>query len=73
MAYVCDHEGCRKGIASGHALHRVSPTGPGQQFVGLCSEHYAGTPDPVAQAIEDANHGRGPSPRQEAAKESDHA
>jgi hypothetical protein len=65
MSYVCDHEGCDRGISTGHALHRVSPKGPGQQFAGLCAEHYVGTPDPVAQAIEDANHGRDASPRKD--------
>jgi hypothetical protein len=55
MQRVCDYEGCERGIDTGHALHRVSPKGKGQPFVGMCSEHYAGTPDPVAQVIEDAN------------------
>jgi hypothetical protein len=54
MQMTCDHEGCDKGIATGHALHRVSPK-PGP-FIGLCAEHFAGVPDPVAQIIEDANH-----------------
>jgi hypothetical protein len=56
---ICDYEGCEKGpLTTGHALYRVSPKGPGQKFVGLCEEHYAGTPDPVAKAIEEANRGR---------------
>lgn len=70
MQRVCDHDGCPKGIATGHALHRVSPKGPGQKFIGLCTEHFAGTPDPVAQVIEDANQrGARPSPSSLAPKE----
>ncbi len=52
---VCAHPGCEKGIETGHALHRISPTGPGQKFVGMCGEHFQGEPDPVAQAFEDDN------------------
>lgn len=51
-AFKCDHEGCPNGIETGHALHRVSPK-PGP-FAGLCDEHYAGEPDPVARAIQQA-------------------
>lgn len=58
MQKVCDHEGCDRGIDTGYALHRTSPKGKGQPFVGLCSEHYTGKPNPVAQVIEDANHAR---------------
>lgn len=66
---VCDFEGCEKGIATGHALHRVSPK-PGP-FIGLCAEHYAGTPNPAAQAVEDANHGRPPAPKKEECGDAD--
>lgn len=55
MQRTCDHEGCVNGIDSGHALYRVSPKGPGQPFVGLCSEHYVGERDPVSPIIEEAN------------------
>lgn len=55
MQKVCDHQGCTNGIDTGHALYRVSPKGPGQPFVGLCSEHYAGEVDPVSPLIERAN------------------
>lgn len=53
---VCDYEGCENGIATGHALHRVSPKGKGQKFIGMCDDHYVGHPDPVAHTIQQANH-----------------
>jgi len=52
---VCAHEGCEKGVETGHALYRISPTGPGQKFVGMCEEHYDGEPDPVAKTFEEDN------------------
>ncbi len=57
MQTVCDHEGCERSIASGDALHRVSPKG--SPFVGLCTEHHA-NPEAVAVIIENANRGRQP-------------
>ena len=61
MQRVCDFEGCERGIATGHALHRVSPKG--EPFVGLCAEHFAGEPDPVAAVVEQANRPRGENNR----------
>lgn len=52
----CDHEGCENGIATGHALYRISLKG--EAFVGLCAVHYVGPLDPIAVAIEDHNHRR---------------
>jgi hypothetical protein len=37
--WLCEIEGCEKGIATGHALYRTSPTGEGQKFRGRCAEH----------------------------------
>lgn len=55
MKMTCDYPGCERGIATGHALYRVSPKGPGKPFVGMCREH-AGQPyDPVTQVFEDDN------------------
>jgi hypothetical protein len=68
MNRICDHEGCDRGIHSGHALYRTSPKGT--PFVGLCEVHYAGEPDPVARLIEQSNQrsgdGRAAHPREEA-------
>lgn len=65
MKRECDYEGCTKGIATGHALHRVSPKGPGQEFVGMCDEHYAGRPDPVAMVFQRDNHAGSRCPHDE--------
>lgn len=51
--YECAQEGCDRGPASGHALHRTSPKG--ELFEGKCGEHFEGVADPIAQAIEDRN------------------
>ena len=51
--YVCLENGCDKGPATGHALHRVSPKG--QDFEGKCTDHFEGQGDPIALAIEDRN------------------
>lgn len=51
--YVCDAFDCERGVITGHALYRVSPKG--ERFVGLCEEHYAGEPEPVAKMIEERN------------------
>jgi hypothetical protein len=50
----CIEEGCSNGIATGHALHRVSPKGT--EFEGKCDEHFEGDPDEVAQLIQAHNH-----------------
>lgn len=55
-SYTCADEGCDRGVRSGHALYRVSPKG--EDFAGKCEEHFAGEPEPIAQAIERRNHGR---------------
>lgn len=52
--YECTEDGCHKGPATGHALHRTSPKG--QEFEGKCTEHFEGTPDPIAVIIENDNH-----------------
>lgn len=46
----CIEDGCTKGPSTGDALHRVSPKG--EPFKGKCTEHFEGTPDPVAVVIE---------------------
>jgi hypothetical protein len=53
--YHCVHDGCERGYATGHALHRVSPKG--ELFKGKCGEHFEGEVDPLVQAIEDRNLG----------------
>lgn len=53
---VCAEEGCERGIATGHALYRISPKGPGQKFIGKCEEHFKGEPNPVAKVFEEDNH-----------------
>lgn len=58
---VCAQEGCENGLATGHALQRVSPKGPGQKFVGKCDEHFDGQMDPVALVIQQDNHDDTPS------------
>lgn len=55
MQRVCDHEGCEKGIDTGHTLNRVSPKGKGMPFVGMCDDHYVGPVDAVAKVFQDHN------------------
>jgi hypothetical protein len=58
---TCAKDGCERGPANGDALHRISPKGPGQKFVGLCTEHMreaGGQPEALAVLIEEHNHGR---------------
>jgi hypothetical protein len=61
---ACSFPGCGRGLATGHALYRVSPTGPGHRFEGRCREHMpAGWEPPendVAGLVEARNLGRGP-------------
>lgn len=54
--YVCIHDGCDRGRATGHALHRTSPKG--ELFEGVCTAHaplYGIVPDSIAVAIEQNN------------------
>lgn len=56
MQRTCDYGDCPNGIATGHALHRVSPKG--EPFVGMCDTHFVGEPDPVAHLFQQANHAK---------------
>lgn len=51
----CAFEGCTADAITGYAwLERISPTGPGKPFVGLCQDHYGMAPirlKPEAQAL----------------------
>ena len=51
--YECAEEGCERGPATGHALHRTSPKG--ELFEGKCTDHFPGEPDPIALMIERDN------------------
>lgn len=58
MKTDCVYPGCKKGLGTGDALHRTSPHG--DEFEGMCSEHFEGEIDPVvgaiAEVIEQHNH-----------------
>lgn len=55
--YDCDHPGCGRGGATGHAIHRTSPKG--ELFSGSCEEHLDRPVDPevavITDPIEDRN------------------
>ncbi len=57
--YDCNHPGCGRGRATGHAIHRTSPKG--QLFYGSCEEHLNRPVDTevavVTDPIEDRNQG----------------
>lgn len=51
--WMCAFPGCERGVPTGHALNRTSPKG--EDFEGMCWEHFEGEPEPIAQLIEEHN------------------
>lgn len=48
---ICAHEGCDRGIATGHGLYRISPKGRGEKFVGVCQDHLGDLETPSDSSV----------------------
>jgi hypothetical protein len=53
--YTCAEDGCGRYAGDGYAIYRTSLKG--QLFAGKCELHFPGVAEPIAQAIENRNHG----------------